>query len=84
MRRAATRVSVFQWPTLATNRWPLGARPYSLVILVVTAVSSMNTRREGFRAPCWAFSSPRVQSPVHRGQSFRRIADSNPVIADSF
>jgi len=26
----------------------------------------------------------RVQIPAHRGQSFRRIADSNPVIADSF
>jgi hypothetical protein len=25
-----------------------------------------------------------VQIPAHRGQSFRRIADSNPVIADSF
>jgi hypothetical protein len=31
---------------------------------------------------------PRIQGalqiPVHRGQSFRRIADSIPVIADSF
>ena len=26
----------------------------------------------------------RVQIPVHRGQSFRRIADSVPMIADSF
>jgi hypothetical protein len=25
-----------------------------------------------------------VQIPAHRGQSFRRIADSVPVIADSF
>jgi hypothetical protein len=25
-----------------------------------------------------------LQIPVHRGQSFRRIADSIPVIADSF
>jgi len=25
-----------------------------------------------------------LQIPVHRGQSFRRIADSVPVIADSF
>ena len=25
-----------------------------------------------------------VQIPIHRGQSFRRIADSVPVIADSF
>jgi hypothetical protein len=29
-------------------------------------------------------SSPFLQIPVHRGQSFRRIADSVPVIADSF
>jgi hypothetical protein len=27
---------------------------------------------------------PMMQIPVHRGQSFRRIADSIPVIADSF
>jgi len=26
----------------------------------------------------------KLQIPVHRGQSFRRIADSIPVIADSF
>jgi hypothetical protein len=25
-----------------------------------------------------------LQIPAHRGQSFRRIADSVPVIADSF
>jgi hypothetical protein len=25
-----------------------------------------------------------LQIPIHRGQSFRRIADSIPVIADSF
>jgi hypothetical protein len=28
--------------------------------------------------------SNQLQIPVHRGQSFRRIADSIPVIADSF
>jgi hypothetical protein len=28
--------------------------------------------------------SPSMQIPAHRGQSFRRIADSVPVIADSF
>ena len=28
--------------------------------------------------------TPKVQIPIHRGQSFRRIADSVPVIADSF
>ena len=29
-------------------------------------------------------SAPQMQIPVHRGQPFRRIADSVPVIADSF
>jgi hypothetical protein len=28
--------------------------------------------------------TPGMQIPAHRGQSFRRIADSVPVIADSF
>jgi hypothetical protein len=31
-----------------------------------------------------ASALPTVQIPAHRGQSFRRIADSVPVIADSF
>jgi len=31
-----------------------------------------------------AKSAELLQIPAHRGQSFRRIADSNPVIADSF
>jgi len=31
-----------------------------------------------------AISLISVQIPAHRGQSFRRIADSVPVIADSF
>jgi hypothetical protein len=38
-------------------------------------------------APCARPGSWRttvVQIPIHRGQSFRRIADSIPVIADSF
>jgi hypothetical protein len=30
------------------------------------------------------FIPPELQIPAHRGQSFRRIADSVPVIADSF
>jgi hypothetical protein len=30
------------------------------------------------------FGDAKLQIPAHRGQSFRRIADSNPVIADSF
>jgi hypothetical protein len=31
-----------------------------------------------------AVAARSLQIPVHRGQSFRRIADSIPVIADSF
>ena len=31
-----------------------------------------------------AASETQLQIPIHRGQSFRRIADSVPVIADSF
>ena len=30
------------------------------------------------------FLAIELQIPIHRGQSFRRIADSVPVIADSF
>jgi hypothetical protein len=31
-----------------------------------------------------ALAERRLQIPAHRGQPFRRIADSVPVIADSF
>ena len=31
-----------------------------------------------------AIMKAKLQIPIHRGQSFRRIADSVPVIADSF
>jgi hypothetical protein len=36
--------------------------------------------------PAWLVWRPMawMQIPAHRGQSFRRIADSVPVIADSF
>jgi hypothetical protein len=36
------------------------------------------------RRLCRRLSGGGLQIPVHRGQSFRRIADSVPVIADSF
>ncbi len=32
----------------------------------------------------YPYGRPTVQIPVHRGQSFQSIADSVPVIADSF
>jgi hypothetical protein len=36
------------------------------------------------RLPRFGHNAGEMQIPAHRGQSFRRIADSNPVIADSF
>ena len=42
------------------------------------AVEGSRVRRE------YPITPGRMQIPVHRGQSFRRIADSIPVIADSF
>jgi len=35
-------------------------------------------------AALWGKNDPKLQIPVHRGQSFQSIADSVPVIADSF
>ncbi len=47
--RPAMKVWVRQWPkgASATRRSPRRMRPRSRVIFVVTAVSSMNTRRAG-------------------------------------
>lgn len=71
MRSAATSVSVFQWPcgTLATRRSPRGERPRWLTILVVTAVSSMNTRRGASSSDCSAFSSARATATSGRSCS---------------
>ena len=41
-------------------------------------------QRAGTKGNADQQSTRRVQIPIHRGQSFRRIADSVPVIADSF
>ena len=43
----------------------------------IEPMTLQNMRENGVRALA-------VQIPAHRGQSFRRIADSIPVIADSF
>ena len=37
-----------------------------------------------YRPRIFGIGAEPVQIPAHRGQSFRRIADSVPVIADSF
>src|SRR5277367_1315335 len=71
MRSAATSVSVFQWPcgTLATRRSPRGERPRCRTILVVTAVSSMKTRRGASSLDCSAFSSARAAATSGRSCS---------------
>jgi hypothetical protein len=46
--------------------------------LVMRAQCHLEARRGSCNAPGF------MQIPAHRGQSFRRIADSVPVIADSF
>ena len=53
-RKAPTKVSVFHAPsgTEPITRTPLGARPRSRTRLVLTAVSSRNTSRDGSSAPC--------------------------------
>src|ERR1700747_1804008 len=53
-RKAATNVIVFHSPsgTLPINRAPRGARPLSRTMLVVTAVSSINTSRAGSSMRC--------------------------------
>src|SRR5712691_2518705 len=53
-RKAATKVIVSHAPsgTMPTTLTPLGARPLSRTILVLTAVSSINTSRAGSSIPC--------------------------------
>src|SRR5438477_6143897 len=53
-RRAATKVTVSHRPcgTLPIDRVPRGARPRSRTMLVLTAVSSINTSRAGSNRPC--------------------------------
>src|ERR1700680_414978 len=71
LRSAATRVNVFQWPcgTFATRRSPRGLRPYRRTILVVTAVSSMKTRRDGASDGCSAFNWARAAATSGRSCS---------------
>lgn len=64
-------VSVFQWPcgTFETRRSPRGERPWCRTIFVVTAVSSMNTRRGASRRGCSAFNSARAAATSGRSCS---------------
>src|ERR1700739_1598637 len=71
MRKAATSVSVSQCPcgTFATKRSPRAERPWWRTILVVTAVSSMNTSRGATSLGCSAFSSARAAATSGRSCS---------------
>src|SRR5246127_1242955 len=53
-RKPATKVTVFHSPsgTRPITRTPRAARPQSRAILVLTAVSSINTSRAGSSMPC--------------------------------
>ena len=53
LRRAARKVSVFQWPcgTRAESLPPLAHQPRSGAMLILAHVSSMKTRREGSILP---------------------------------
>jgi hypothetical protein len=57
------------WGFEGGNRW----QDQAGLLLEITAATTLA-----------AVAVSYVQIPVHRGQSFRRIADSIPVIADSF
>src|ERR1700694_4119670 len=67
-RKAATNVIVCHAPsgTAPITRTPLGARPLSRTMLVLTAVSSINTSRPGSSMPC-----PRIQRRRARATSAR-------------
>src|SRR3546814_621420 len=60
VRRAPTKVVVFQWPcgTGARQRSPRGERPQRRAIFVDVPVSSMNTRRSGSSSG-WSSSQAR-------------------------
>src|SRR6266481_7385113 len=70
-RRAATKVIVFHSPsgTWPTNRSPRGARPLSRTILVLTAVSSINTSRAGSSMPCSRIQRRRARATSARCRS---------------
>jgi hypothetical protein len=73
-RKPATRVIVFQCPcgTDPTNRSPRRQRPRSLTILVLVAVSSMNTRRAGSSMLCFRSQRRRARATSARSCSLAR------------
>src|SRR6516165_1931621 len=70
-RRAATKVIVSHLPsgTEPITRTPRGARPLSLAMFVLTAVSSMNTRRAGSSIPCSRIHRRRARATSARCRS---------------
>ena len=54
-------------------------KPYNVAATMMNNNGALSARRT-INCP----NQVTVQIPAHRGQSFRRIADSIPVIADSF
>src|SRR5436853_5385997 len=73
-RRPAINVTVSQLPIGAslTKRSPHGFQPLSLIMLVVTAVSSINTRRAGSRNPCSRIQRRRARATSARFRSAAR------------
>src|SRR6516162_2819485 len=70
-RRAATKVIVSHFPsgTMPITRTPDAARPLSRAILVLTAVSSINTSRAGSRKPCSRIQRRRARATSARCRS---------------
>src|SRR5260370_13402308 len=67
-RRPATKVTVSQWPsgTYPIKRSPRGLRPFGRTMLVLTAVSSMNTNLAGSRSPCSRIQRRRARATSAR------------------
>ena len=53
-----------RWGTLASTRWPFGARPRGRVIFVLAHVSSMKTSRSGLTNGCSRCSSSRLSATI--------------------
>src|ERR1700731_472469 len=70
-RKAATKVIVSHAPsgTVPITRTPRGARPLSRTMLVLTAVSSINTSRAGSSMPCSPIQRRRPCATSARGRS---------------
>src|SRR5580704_8822298 len=70
-RKPATKVIVFHAPsgTRPITRSPRGARPLSRAMLVLTAVSSINTSRAGSNMPCSRIQRRRARATSARSRS---------------